>query len=810
MATLIQEFRYALRVLLKSPGFTVVAILTLALGIGANSTIFSWINSTVLNPIPGVTHTNEYVALTAGPNGDVNPISYLDYKDLRDRNHSLSSFVAYSLWPMDFTADAKPERIWGEFSSANYFDALGVHPVLGRTFLPDEDAKPGAAPVVVLGYKFWQTRFGNDRSVINRTILINKRPYTVVGVAPPLFQGTQTGLHADLWLPVSMVQQFVNGTTDILQDRGTNWIMTIGHLQPSVTREQSQSDLSIAYAEIGKQFPAYHRGRNTVTLHPLWRGPFSTNYYLNKILFLLMAISFVVLLLACANVSNLLLVRAVGRRRELAIRLSVGATRGRLVRQLLAESVILALGGGAVAMVFTTWSAGTLPEFVPPTEVPLSMNIQADRTVLFATLGLSLFTAILFGILPALRSSKLVPSAVLKEESGGGGRSKARLSSILVVAQIAMSLLLLVCAGLFIRSFSVAQQFDPGFNPHNVLIDSYDLGGVGYDQKTGLEFHRQLFAKLQALPGVQSSALAGWIPLGFSLNSTTVQPEGYAPRPDEAMEIDDASVGPNYFHTMQIPMAAGREFALSDTDQSQLVVVVNQEFARRFWPQQDPIGKRLTARGKSFTVVGIARNSDTDHLRQKPKPFVYLPLFQVYYTKAAIHLRVAGDPLAYVAAVQNAVHELDTDLPLYDLMTLDSRIQLSTTNDRIGGVFVGAFGFLALVLAAVGVYGVLAYTTRQRTKELGIRMALGAEPRDVFGAILRQGALLALTGILIGLGASFLLTRALSGILFGVSPTDPLTFAAVSLMLLVVALLACYLPARRAMRTDPLVALRYE
>ena len=810
MGTMIQEFRYALRVLRKSPGFAAIAILTLALGIGANSTIFSWINSTVLNPIPGVKHTNEYIALTAGTNADVNPISYPDYKDLRDRNHSLSGFVAYSLWPMDLTANGKPERIWGEFSSANYFDALGLRPALGRGFLPDEDAKPGAAPVVVLSYAFWQTRFAGDRSILGSTIQINKRPFTVVGVAPAVFKGTQTGLRADLWIPVSMVQQFTSDSSNILQDRGTNWIMTVGHLQPGVSREQAQADLSIAYGQIAKQFPTSHKERNSVTVHPLWRGPFGANFYLNRILFLLMVISLIVLLLACANVANLLLVRAVGRRRELAIRLSVGATRGRLVRQLFAESIVLALGGGVVAMLFTLWSAGTLSDFVPPTEVPISMNIQADHTVLLATLGLSLFTAVLFGILPALRSSRLMPTAVLKEESGSGGRSKARLSSILVVAQIAMSLLLLVCAGLFIRGFAVAQTFDPGFNPNNVLIDSYDLRGVGYDQKTGLEFHRQLFAKVQAIPGVQSAALADWVPLGFSVSSTTVQPEGYAPRNDESMEVADASVGPNYFHTMQIPMLAGREFAVSDTDQSQLVLVVNQEFARRYWPDQDPIGKRIDARGKSFTVVGVARNSDTDNLRQKPKPFLYLPLFQLYYPEAAIHVRVAGNPLSYVSAVQNAVHQLDADLPLFDLMTLDSRIQLSTTNDRIGGVFVGAFGLLALVLAAVGVYGVLAYTTRQRTKELGIRMALGADPRDVFGVVLRQGAILAVAGIFIGLAASYILTRALSGLLFGISPTDPLTFAAVSLLLFLVALLACYFPARRAMRTDPLVALRYE
>jgi predicted permease len=812
MGQFIQEFRYALRLLIKSPGFTIIAILTLALGIGANSTIFSWINSTILNPIPGVTHTSEYVALTAGPTGDANPISYPDYMDLRDRTHSLSSFIAYSLWPMDFTANAKPERVWGCLSSANYFDALGVHPVLGRGFLPDEGTKPGSAPVVVLSYPFWQTHFASDLSIIGGIIQINKRPFTIVGVAPPVFQGTETGVRADIWLPMVMVQPFVGGSTDtdILKDRGTNWIMTIGHLNPGITREQAQSDMSILYDEIAKQYPDSHKDRHAVTLHPLWRGPFGSNYYLRTILFLLMAISFIVLLLACANVANLLLVRAVGRRKEMAIRLSVGATRWRLVRQLFAESLILALGGGGIAMLFTLWSAGTLSDFVPPSEIPISMNIQADRTVLLATLGLSLVTAVLFGVLPALRSSKLIPSAVLKEESGGGDRNKARLSSILVVAQIAMSLLLLVCAGLFIRSFTVAQQCNPGFNPHNVLLDSYDLVGAGYDQKSGPEFHRQLLAKLQALPGVQSVALANWVPLGFSNMSTSVEVDGYAPRPNEAMEINVAYVGPDYLHTMQIPVAAGREFALSDTDKSQLVAIVNQEFARRYWPNQDPLGKLLRARSKSFTVVGIAQNSDTDSLKQKPKPFLYLPLFQLYDSNVAIHARVAGNPLAYVSAVQNAVHQLDADLPLYDLMTLDSRIQLNTTNDRIGGVFVGAFGLLALVLAAVGVYGVLAYTTRQRTRELGIRMALGADPRTVFGVVLRQGAILAMSGILIGLAASLLLTRALSSTLFGVSPTDPLTFIAVSLLLLLVALLACYIPARRAMRTDPLVALRYE
>jgi predicted permease len=812
MGTLWQDLKYGLRMLGKSPGFTAVAVLTLALGIGANSTIFSWINSTVLNPIPGVTHAGQYVELTAGSAGDDYPISYPDYADLRDGNRAFSSLIAYSLWSVDLTGEAKPERVWAMFSSANYLDALGVHPILGRGFLPVEGTKPGGASVAVISYRLWQTRFGSERSIIGRTIQINKRPYTVVGVTPPVFQGTQTGLRADMWIPIMMAQSFVTGSVDILQDRGTNWLITVGHLKPGITREQAQVDMNILYGQIAKQFPDLHKGRSSVTLHPLWRAPFGANYYLRTILFLLMAISGVILLLACANVANLLLVRAVGRRREMAIRLSIGATRWRLVRQLLAESLLLAICGGGVAIVITLWSAGTLSDFVPPTEIPLSMSVIADHTVLFVTIAISLLTGVIFGIFPALRASNLAPAAVLKEESGSasGSRGKARLSSILVVAQIAMSLLLLVCAGLFIRSFLLAEKFDPGFNPHNVLLDSYDLGGVGYDQKAGTEFDRQLFVKLRALPGMQSVALADWVPLGFINSSTTVDAEGYVPQPHEAMVIDDARVSPNYLQTMQIPLVAGREFMLSDTEKSQPVAVVNQEFARRYWQNENAIGKRLRAADKWFTVVGVAHNSDTDHLNQKPKPFLYLPLFQVYDSRVAIHARVVGNPLAYVSAVRNAVHELDADLPLFDLMTLDSHIQLNTTNDRIGGVFVGAFGILALILAAVGVSGVLAYTTRQRTHEFGIRMTLGAEPRDVFTLVLRQGTILAMLGIVIGLAVSFVLTRAMSRLLFGVTATDPLTFAAVAVLLLLVALLACYIPARRAMRVDPMVALRYE
>jgi predicted permease len=812
MGSLWQDIRYAFRVLLKSPGFSAIAVLTLALGIGANSTIFSWINSTLLNPIPGAVNTGNILAFTSGGNSRVPvPFSYPDFVDLRHGTTSFSSLAASSIYPVNLTGKAKPERTWGTLASANYFDFLGVHPILGRGFLRSEDDKPGGAPVVVISHRLWKLRYGGESSVIGRTIEINDHPYTIIGVAPPVFQGTQTSLRSELWIPVVMVQQIVSAR-DRLHERSDTWVNVLGRLKPGVTAGQAQSEMNIRMKELVGQYPKDHQGENVVTVYPLWRAPFGANGYLYILLPMLMAIAGAVLLLACANVANLLLVRSVARRHEIAIRLSIGASRWRVVRQLLIESLILALAGGGIATLVTFWTAATFSQFIPPTNLPINLDVHIDSVVLLATMLTSILTGVVFGVLPALRTSDLAPALVLKEEGGSasGGVRKARLASALVVTQIALSLFLLVCAGLFIRSFRAAQKVDPGFNPDHVFIASYSLFPAGYDADSGTEFHRQLLTKLGALPGVESVSLADWIPLGYTSDAKTVNPEGYVPQPHESMDISDAGVGPNYLHTMQIPLVAGRDFTEQDNRTSQRVVIVNEAFVHRYWPNQDGLGKRVQVDGEWATIVGLTRTGSYYSLRDGALPFIYTPMLQDYSNSATVHLRVAGNPLAYAAAVEKAVHDLNATMPVFEESTLKSRVQVASTGQRIALTFVGAFGLLALVLAAVGIYGVIAYTTRQRTREIGIRMALGAQSADVFRLVFSNGLRLILTGLAIGLALSLALTRFLRTILFGVGATDAITFAAVALLLTAVALLACYIPARRAMEVDPMVALRYQ
>jgi len=815
MTSFWQDVRYSLRMIGKAPGFAVIAILTLALGIGANTTIFSWINSTLLNPVPGLSSPSEVVALTLSQPGDNPfPLTYPDLEAMRDGQKSFTGIAACNFAQMSLTGKGKPERVWGMVASANYFDVLGVRPILGRGFLPVEDERPGGAPVAVISYRLWQTHFAANPGIVGHTIEINQHPYTIVGVTPAAFQGSQTGVRTEIWVPIMMEAQ-LNPLGDLLHDHHQFWLLAFGRLKPGFLREQAQEEMTLRLKPEVKNYPEEHKGHDTVTVYPLWRNPFGLNYFLSTLLPALMSIAGLVLLLACVNVANLMLVRSVGRRREIAIRMSLGASRWRLVRQLLVESLILALAGGVVALLITVWTEGTLMKFLPVTEdIPLALSIAADRTVLLAALVISVLTGVIFGILPALRSSVVAPVAVLKEDSGkaSGGLRKARLASGLVVAQISLSLLLLICAGLFIRSFLSAEQINPGFNPHNVLIASYDLFTAGYSDSSGAEFDRQLVAKLEALPGIQSVALSDRVPLGFGGGSTSVKPQGYVSQANESMETQVAVITPNYFQTVQIPMVKGRDFTLQDTKSSERAVIVNETFVNRYWPHQEALGKQLYSDlpKEWFTVVGVARDVKVSGLNEKPTPFLYLPLYQVYHATMIINARVAGDPLTFGKTVEKTIHELNANLVVFDVTALELREQFASFGQRVAGTFVGAFGLLALVLAAVGIYGVTAYTTRQRTHEIGIRMALGASKQDILRLVLGHGLGLTLAGVALGLAASFALTRYLRSLLLGVTSTDALTFSSVAILLCAVALFACFIPARRAMRVDPMVALRYE
>jgi putative ABC transport system permease protein len=812
VSTIWQDVRYGFRVLVKERGFSAVAILTLALGIGANSTIFSWINATLLNPIPGMWRASEAVAVVNGGPGHARSVAYPDFKDWRAGNHSFADMTAFALWPMSLTGQGKPQRVWGMVVTANYFDVLSVRPLLGRGFLATEESAANGAPVAVISYRLWQERFGGDRSIVGTTVHIDTHPFTIVGVAPQAFQGSYSGLRTEIYVPVVMLPELISEGDDRLNDRGSNWMQAVGRLRLGVDRPQAEAEMNGLARQIAQQFPDSHKGNTQIALYPLWRAPNGGNAFFSVLLPILMALAGVVLLLACTNLANLLLARSVARQKEIAVRISVGASRTRLMRQLLIENLILAVAGGALALAVTVWTARSFMNMAPTSDLPVWVNVPVDGTVLLATAAISLLTCVLFGSLPALRASSLNPASIINAESGAiaGGRHKAWLSKSLAAAQVSLSLFLLVSAGLFIRSFRAQQRFDPGFDAHNVLLESYDLFPSGYHEAAGIAFDQQVLEKVQSLPGVRAASIANWTPLGFSGNSDNFEPEGYVAGPNERIEAGVNIVSPGYFSVTEIPLLRGRDFSAADSAKSQKVVIINQTLAERYWPNQDALGKRMKIEGGWAMVIGIARTSQYYELNEKPEPFVYLPLYQFYSSMAILHVRTVGEPGAAAIGVADAIHQLNADLPVFDVANLEARTKTASFVQRMAGTFVGAFGLLALVLAGVGIYGVIAYSTRQRTHEIGIRMALGARPGDVLRLVLGQGMRITLIGLGVGVAASLGLARLMSSLLFGVSASDPTTFIAVVVLLACIALWAIFLPARHAMHVDPMTALRHE
>ncbi|HEV2448405.1 MAG TPA: ABC transporter permease, partial [Candidatus Sulfopaludibacter sp.] len=700
---LVQDVRYALRQLRRAPGFAITAVVTLALGIAANSTILSWISATLFNPIPEAKNTGRMLSLQRGERSEhpTPPFSYLDFADLRANASSFSGMIAEHQDYISITGNARPERIWGELTSADYFEVLGVEPYLGRTLISTRANEKAGAPIAVLNYGLWKERFGGDPAIIGKTIQLNLHPYTIVGVAPKGFRGVMNGLRTDIFLPLGMMKQ-VWGWNPI-DRRGSPFLNAIGVLRPGVEQRQADNELNVLMQRLVAQYPeGDHQAANQISTDPLWRTPFGVNVYMAGTLPILLALAALLLLLACANVANLLLVRSVGRRREFAIRMSMGAGRWPLVRQLMIENLLIAVGAGGVALLSTLWTARGMAALVPSMNLPLVLDGNVDRRVMLATILVSLVTAVISGAVPAWRASTLSPASVLKDEAlnASGGLRKSRLTSGLVIVQIALSLLMLTCAGLFVRSLEKAQEADPGFDPNRMLVVSFDLHPLGYGGKTEAEFERQVVARVRQLPGVEAATLADFSPLSFTIHSDNEVPEGYVRRPHEDMQMDRGLVGSGYLAVMRTPLLAGRDFTDQDLPDTPPVAIVNQAFVDRYWPGQDAIGKRIYDGFQWNTVVGVAANGKYRRLIYDPTPLVLFPL--TYYDQVILHVRTRGEPMAMAGAVERTIHSLNGDLPLYNVSTLKESMQLGSVFERIAVTFAGSFGLLALLLAAVG------------------------------------------------------------------------------------------------------------
>jgi predicted permease len=808
---MLQDLRYGVRMLLKKKGFTVIAVVSLALGTGANTAIFSLVNTVLLRPIP-VKNSHRLVALNNMSENHLFPsFSYPNYKDFRDRNESFSGLIGYRFTPLSLSHDGINERVWGYEVTGNYFDSLGVGASLGRVISTEDDVTPGSHPLAVMSYKCWQQRFGRDPNIIGKGVIVNGRNYTIIGVAPDGFYGTEVVAAPDLFFPIAMQEQLDLGN-NWLNNRGADNIFVQGILKPGVSMTQAQAGLNTIAAQLEQEFPDLNEGKKVVLSPPgligvALRGP------VLGFAGMLMAVVGLVLLLACTNLANLLMARATERRREIAVRLALGASRFRVVRQLLNESLLLALAGGALGLLPASWLASLASAFKLPLNVPLAFEINIDYRVYIFTFLLSLATGLLFGLLPALQATKtdLVPA--LKEEASFGGHSRSWLKSSLIVAQVALSLILLVGGGLMIRALSQAQSINLGFDPQKAIEVAFDLRLQGYESGQAKEFQKRLLERVRSLPGVQSAGIADMVPVDLHFSRTSVFAEGRPLERSARVPIAMTNrVTPGYFEAMSTRLIQGRDFTEQDNEKAPRIAIVNETFARQFFPSQDPIGRRFSL-GKPeaprIEIIGVVQDGKYAGLSEDPKPFVSRPVWQSEAGSTSLIVRSEGDPQLLKGPVAGEVLQLDSHIPISN-STLVEKLSLPLLPARIAAAILGGFGLLALVLAAIGIYGVISYAVSTRTYEIGVRMALGAQGTDVLTLVLGQGMRLVLIGVGIGLSTALVLTRMLKSILFGVSPTDPVTFALASAVLAMVALVACYVPARRATKVDPMVALRHE
>jgi predicted permease len=808
MAGLLQDVRFALRQLRKNPGFTFTATAMLAVAMCANSTVLSWIDGTMLHPIPGAHDTGDLVTAIRGERNisPVPPLSYPDYRDLRDQNHSLSGFIAYNHDWITLTGGAQPERIYIANVSSNFFSVLGIQPFLGRFFLPQEETRPDAVPYVILSHSLWKTRFAADPAIVGKSIEIARHPVTIIGVAPEGVIGAMPGIREDAWLTLNPI----GSNNWRMTHRSAAFLNVVGRLRPGVSRAMATQDLDTIMRRIVAAYPDDHLGVNTITLDPMWRSPFGANGYMASTLPVLLAIAGVVLLLTCANVATLALVRFVSRRREMAIRQSLGANRLQLVRQMLLEGVILSICAGALALLLTSWSAKTFAWFIPPNSNPIVLNGTMDLDVVIGIVVLAMLAGVLCGAFPAWRSSYVPAVEVLKEESASvsGGSRNRNLLSALVVAQIALSLALLVSSGLFLQTLRNLTGMSPGFEQDHVLTASVGLNIAGYSNEEARVIRRKILDRVSTLQGVTVASLTDWVPMSFTRKTVDAYPEGYVPRPLESIEVRRADVTPRYFETLGIPMIEGRDFTQDDNEKATRVLIVDETAAHRYWPGRDPLGKQLSIWGHPVTVVGVVKNSKHQFMNELREPTVYMSYFQGSDNETIVQVKTKGNPVDLAAAVERAIHEVDGQLPIFDVRSMRETTQMARIFAVMESTFAGIFAVIALLLAATGIYGVVAYRTKLRTHEIGVRIALGASRANVLRLVLLQGLWLTFAGLAFGLALAFGLTRFIAGLLYGISADDPMTVVGVVVLLGAMSLLACYLPAHRAMRADPMASIR--
>ena len=817
MEKLWQDMRLGARMLLKNTGFTLTVALTLGLGIGANAAVFSIVNTLLLRPLAVSDPYNLYVlASIHDDNPEMHGVSWLDYMDYRSHTDVFSDIAACSFGFVGLSADDRADRIAIANVSGNYFSMLGVSPAYGRLILPNEGEKFGADPVIVLGHSFWKKRFNGEPSVVGRIVHVNGKPFTVVGVVPETFTGTYALVEFDAYLPAAM-QPTEAEYRELTQVRDNHSLRVLGRLRSGLSRAQAEAGLAVVSRQLEQKYPDTNRTvkMRLVPEHLARPEPQAAtqNPYVASVFLLLVGL---VLLVACVNVVNLLMVRAASRQRELAVRAALGAGRKRLVRQLLTESLLLAATGGIVGAAVGRWLSGMIARIPFPADLPIRFDLTFDWRVFMYIAAIALAAGVIVGILPAFRASRTNLNDALREGGRGmaDGSRSLRLRAVLVVSQVAVSLVLLVAAGLLVRSVRQAKSIDLGFDHRNVLNLSMDVSQQGIDEERGRAFYREVQERVRNLPGVQSVSYAYSVPFGYYNSAEYVQAEGHPV--DKEKRLPAASynvVGPEYFDTLKVPIVRGRGFKVQDDEKAPWVAVVNQFMANRLWPGEDPIGKRFKpqgSKGQWLEVVGVARDGKYNFIFEDKPMYYYTPLAQQYRALRVIHIRTAGTPESLAPLVQKEIRSLNPYLPVYDVRSMTEMLHGGNGFFllNMGALFGGALGLLGLVLALVGIYGVVSYSANQRTQEIGVRMALGAQRTDILRLVVGQGLALVATGIVLGLGAAFGVSRLMGNMLFGISSTDVPTFAAVPIVLGSMALIASYVPAFRATRIDPIAALR--